>query len=526
MFSRLTIAQRLWAPTLGLAAMLLLAGSITTLRTQKLIEEAHRTQAAQLEKLELALLWRGSAVGGATPASSFEQRLRAHEPSAAELKALDAVRAAADAPAREAALDAVVTLQREQAQGLQKQAAEQRMRTVWGVLALMAFIVGVAALGSLFLVRTVCRPLLALRALAERIGHGDLAVDVDTTRSDEIGDLQRSIAEMRDALRALVGSVQTSAEQIRLASSEVAAGNADLSTRTEGTAARLQQTAGSMAEVTEQVRRSSDAATQAHGLADGAAEVARRGGAVVQQVVQTMEQIQAGSRRIADITGVIDGIAFQTNILALNAAVEAARAGEQGRGFAVVAAEVRNLAGRSAEAAKEIKTLITNSVERVEQGTALVDEAGTTMAEVVSSIRRVTDIMGEISAASTEQSQGVAQIGEAVVQMDQVTQQNAALVEEMAAAAGSLKGQAQELVQTVAVFKLAQDPVRLQGTLAPYPPATLPSPPAVDTRPTPRSLTSLATIPKTGVAKIGNAVPAATHSQKPLQPRQDDWASF
>jgi methyl-accepting chemotaxis protein len=452
MFPRLTIAQRLWAPTLGLAAMLLLAGGITTVRTQKLIAEAHRAQSAQLEKLELALLWRGSAVGDAAPAATFEQKLRDHDPSPAELKALDAVAAAPAGAARVAALDAVVTLQREQAQGLQKQAAEQRMRTVWGVLALMGVIVSISALGSTFLVRTVCRPLQALRALAERIGHGDLAVEVDTTRTDEIGDVQRSIAEMRDALRELVGSMQASAEQIRLASTEVAAGNADLSTRTEGTAARLQQTAGSMSQVTDQVQRSSDAATQAHGLADGAAAVARRGGSVV---VQTMEQIQAGSKRIADITGVIDGIAFQTNILALNAAVEAARAGEQGRGFAVVAGEVRSLAQRAATAAREIKTLIGASAEGVASGSRLVGDAGSTMAEIVASVQRVCDIVGEISAAARAQSTGLAEVNGAVVQLDQMTQQNAALVEQSAAAAESLKEQARRLALAASRFRLA-----------------------------------------------------------------------
>jgi methyl-accepting chemotaxis protein len=455
MFPRLTIAQRLWAPTLGLAAMLLLAGGITTVRTQKLIAEAHRAQSAQLEKLELALLWRGSAVGDAAPAATFEQKLRDHDPSPAELKALDAVAAAPAGAARVAALDAVVTLQREQAQGLQKQAAEQRMRTVWGVLALMGVIVSISALGSTFLVRTVCRPLQALRALAERIGHGDLAVEVDTTRTDEIGDVQRSIAEMRDALRELVGSMQASAEQIRLASTEVAAGNADLSTRTEGTAARLQQTAGSMSQVTDQVQRSSDAATQAHGLADGAAAVARRGGSVVSEVVQTMEQIQAGSKRIADITGVIDGIAFQTNILALNAAVEAARAGEQGRGFAVVAGEVRSLAQRAATAAREIKTLIGASAEGVASGSRLVGDAGSTMAEIVASVQRVCDIVGEISAAARAQSTGLAEVNGAVVQLDQMTQQNAALVEQSAAAAESLKEQARRLALAASRFRLA-----------------------------------------------------------------------
>lgn len=238
------------------------------------------------------------------------------------------------------------------------------------------------------------------------------------------------------------------------ASAQIAQGNHDLSARTESQASALEQTASSMEELSATVRQNADNARQANQLAQNASTVAVEGGEVVGRVVDTMKGINESSRKISDIIGVIDGIAFQTNILALNAAVEAARAGEQGCGFAVVASEVRSLAGRSAEAAKEIKGLINDSVLRVEQGTALVDQAGVTMTEVVSSIRRVTDIMGVISAASNEQSLGVAQVGEAITQMDQATQQNAALVEEMAAAAGSLKSQAQELVQTVAVFKL------------------------------------------------------------------------
>ena len=249
-----------------------------------------------------------------------------------------------------------------------------------------------------------------------------------------------------------VSAVRAGASNIEVACSEIASGNQDLSARTEQTASNLQRTASSMEQLTSTVRQSADSARQANQLAMNASTVAVQGGEVVGQVVQTMKGINESSRKISDIISVIDGIAFQTNILALNAAVEAARAGEQGRGFAVVASEVRSLAGRSAEAAKEIKTLINASVERVEHGSALVDQAGATMLEVVSSIRRVTDIMGEISAASNEQATGVAQVGDAVMQMDQATQQNAALVEEMAAAASSLKAQAQDLVQTVAVF--------------------------------------------------------------------------
>ncbi len=250
-----------------------------------------------------------------------------------------------------------------------------------------------------------------------------------------------------------VSAVRSGAHGIDVACSEIASGNQDLSDRTEQTAGNLQRTSSSMAALTQTVRQSADSARQANQLAMNASTVAAQGGAVVAQVVQTMQGINESSRRISDIISVIDGIAFQTNILALNAAVEAARAGDQGRGFAVVASEVRSLAGRSAEAAKEIKTLINASVERVEQGSNLVGQAGTTMAEVVDSIRRVTDIMGEISSATAEQATGVAQVGEAVTEMDQATQQNAALVEEMAAAAASLKSQSQDLVQTFAVFQ-------------------------------------------------------------------------
>jgi methyl-accepting chemotaxis protein len=251
-----------------------------------------------------------------------------------------------------------------------------------------------------------------------------------------------------------VSNVRIGSEGVATASAEIAQGNNDLSARTEQQASSLEETAASMEELSATVKQNADSARQANQLAAQASTVAVQGGDVVGQVVETMKGINDSSRKISDIISVIDGIAFQTNILALNAAVEAARAGEQGRGFAVVASEVRSLAGRSAEAAKEIKNLINASVERVEQGTVLVDKAGVTMAEVVSAIRRVTDLMGEISAASNEQSAGVSQVGEAVISMDQVTQQNAALVEEMAAAASSLKSQANDLVQIVAVFDL------------------------------------------------------------------------
>ena len=291
-------------------------------------------------------------------------------------------------------------------------------------------------------------------ALAESVAKGDLSVDIQLREGDSTS-LLASLKTMRDGLSTVVSHVRQNAEDVAIASGQIAQGNLDLSQRTEEQASALEETAASMEQLTATVKQNAESARQASQLAMGASGVATQGGEVVSRVVDTMKRINDSSARIADIISVIDGIAFQTNILALNAAVEAARAGEQGRGFAVVASEVRTLAQRSANAAKEIKTLISASVERAEEGTRLVDQAGATMSEIVQSIRRVNDIVGEISSASTEQSAGIAQIGEAVAQLDQSTQQNAALVEEGSAAAEGLKSQAHKLVQTVATFRLA-----------------------------------------------------------------------
>jgi methyl-accepting chemotaxis protein len=292
-------------------------------------------------------------------------------------------------------------------------------------------------------------------AVAERVRDGDFTRPVVDAARDEFTPLMAALAAMQSALSNIVTVVRGNADSVATASAQIAQGNSDLSQRTEEQASALEETAASMEQLTTTVKQNADHASQANQLAQGASVVAQRGGEVVSQVVETMKGINASSQRIVDIIGTIDGIAFQTNILALNAAVEAARAGEQGRGFAVVAGEVRNLAQRSAEAAKEIKGLITDSVAQVEEGSALVDRAGTTMQEVVNAIRSVSDLVGEISSASVEQSSGVSQMGEAVSQMDQATQQNAALVEESAAAASSLKHQAEQLVHAVAVFRLS-----------------------------------------------------------------------
>ena len=375
---------------------------------------------------------------------------------------------------------------------------------------------------GLFIARTLNRTIsggVAYAAqLTRKVAQGDLSSRITPNTQDEIGQLLHAVLDMQNALTQLVTRVRLGSDSVSTASAEIAQGNHDLSARTESQASALQQTAASMEELSSTVKQNADNARQANQLAQSASTVAVQGGAVVAQVVDTMKGINDSARKIHDIISVIDGIAFQTNILALNAAVEAARAGEQGRGFAVVASEVRSLAGRSAEAAKEIKALITDSVTRVGQGTALVDQAGSTMNEVVASIKRVTDIMGEISTASTEQSTGVAQVGEAITQMDQTTQQNAALVEEMAAAASSLKSQAQDLVQTVAVFKLA-------GGTSAASPARTPVAHTVARAPAPKpAAASPATRLPAPAARPTAPAPAA--APKSTGAADDDWESF
>ena len=321
-----------------------------------------------------------------------------------------------------------------------------------GIIALVVLVVAYR------LIRSITEPLHEANALAARIVAQDLSGHVDSDRHDEFGDLMRALGAMNMSLGNMVRQVRHTTDNIAVASAEIATGNNDLSHRTEQTSSDLQQTASAMDTLTHTLRQSADSARQASGLAASASDVAQRGGQMVQQVVNTMHDINVSSKRISDIIGVIDGIAFQTNILALNAAVEAARAGEQGRGFAVVAAEVRSLAQRSAQAAREIKDLINVSVSNVESGARLVADAGTTMEDIVQSVRKVADIINEITVSATEQSAGISEVNQSVANLDQMTQQNAALVEESAAAATSLQEQADTMARTMSAFKVPNAP--------------------------------------------------------------------
>ena len=361
------------------------------------------------------------------------------------------------------------------------------------------------------LTRSISRPLAQAVSVAQSVQAGDLGSHIEVNSKDELGQLMAALKGMNESLVAIVGEVRHGTDTIAVASDEIKRGNMDLSNRTEQQASSLQETASAMEQLTATVKQTADNAREARRLADNASQVAAKGGAAVGRVVETMHSISASSHKIVDIISVIDGIAFQTNILALNAAVEAARAGEQGRGFAVVASEVRTLAQRSASAAKEIKALIDDSVARVDNGSRLVEQAGSTMSEVVASVRRVTDVVAEISAASHEQSDGIEQINQAIVQMDEVTQQNAALVEQAAAAAQSLQEQSVRLSETVGVFKLSSnDAPRAQATRKPLAPR-----PATTARPaakTGQAAAPAATSPAAATAATATppALPAAS----------------
>ena len=378
-------------------------------------------------------------------------------------------------------INALIQLQLDVAKNEYEQSQRTYHLVLTGCIAAVLFGLALATLIGMWLIRAISRPLNAAVKIADGIAAGDLTQRIEVRSGDETGRLMQALKGMNDSLGRIVGEVRVGTDTIATASSQIAAGNLDLSSRTEEQASALEETASSMEELTSTVKQNGDNARQANQLAASASEVALKGGAVVSQVVGTMGSINESAKKIVDIIGVIDGIAFQTNILALNAAVEAARAGEQGRGFAVVASEVRSLAQRSAAAAKEIKTLIGDSVEKVDAGSKLVNEAGTTMDEIVASVKRVTDIMSEITAASREQEAGIGQINQAIAEMDTVTQQNAALVEEAAAAAESLQDQAGNLAEVVSIFKLDG----MQSTVVT--PITR-SRPATSTRVTPRPI--------------------------------------
>ncbi|WP_219117695.1 methyl-accepting chemotaxis protein [Janthinobacterium sp. UMAB-56] len=380
-------------------------------------------------------------------------------------------------------------------------AASARWISIGLAVAVTALVAGM----GLLLARRIAASLASAIDVARTIAGGDLSVQAEASSNDEVGQLMTALAEMSESLVRIVAEVRSGTDTISTASSEIAAGNLDLSARTEQQAGSLEETASAMEELTATVRQNADNARQAQQMAISASDKAQRGGQVMGDVIRTMQAIDSSSNKIADIIGVIDGIAFQTNILALNAAVEAARAGEQGRGFAVVATEVRNLAHRSAAAAKEIKVLISDSVQQVEQGGKLVQQAGATMTEVVDTVRSVTDIVNEISAASVEQSTGIEEINRAITQMDEVTQQNAALVEEAAAASQSLQEQAGNLAGVVATFKLAQGP----AGAAPRAPAA-----------------SRPTQPKTTLKLVATRPAAQASSKAPAAADAGDWEVF
>jgi methyl-accepting chemotaxis protein len=391
------------------------------------------------------------------------------------------------------------------------EAAQMRLLAI--AFACAAVIVVLGILLAMYLITAITKPLAHAVKVTEAIASGDLTVTVIVRRTDEFGSLLRATASMAERLRGLISEVRSSVESVSAASGEIASGNTDLSARTEQMAANLEQTAASLEEFTSTVGQSADTATQANQLVSKAAASAQEGGNVVQQVIESMKLITDASTKINDIIGVIDGIAFQTNILALNAAVEAARAGEQGRGFAVVAGEVRSLAQRSAEAAKEIKGLIGNSVDAVQMGSIQVAQAGKSMGEIVSGVRRVSDLIGEITAAAAEQRDGIKQVNQAVSNLDQVTQQNAALVEESGAAASSLRDQARRLAEVISVFKVQQQ--ALAGAQA-VPPARA----AASSASKPRPAATSAPAPRTAPRQLGNSSSAGKVEEK------DGWGLF
>ena len=585
---QLRMAHKLWAAVIAIVIALVAVVGFSGYRTSKSQAQAEASARIMNAKIEAALRWVGLTETNAArtlalvvskeaelaaqfkeaiPATSaqiteIQKNIEAMQPSEADKAQLAKIAAArkamlelrteatrlkdagqtteASALVRQSYQPAVavyvqtlrdfVDLQKKQADERAQEIAANRLLTVKIAAVVVGALILAIVVGAVFLIGSIERPLAQAQALAERIAGGDLSEQQNVTRGDEFGALLRALYTMSASLARMVAQVRQSTDSIATASAEIATGNHDLSARTEQTSSNLQETAAAMEQFSSTLQHSASSARQASSLAASASDVARRGGEVVGQVVTTMQDIHHSSQKIADIIGVIDGIAFQTNILALNAAVEAARAGEQGRGFAVVAGEVRSLAGRSAEAAKEIKQLISASVERVDSGSRLVESAGSTMQEVVQAVQRVTDMIGEITAASTEQSTGVAQVNQAVGQLDQMTQQNAALVEQSAAAAQSLREQAEQLAQAVAVFKVAAG---AQMAFAAPRAAAAPRPAPV-ARPTAARPAVASSAPKKSKNPSLAATPSAAPSAAPLAAPKiaakatddGDWESF
>ena len=579
-FNHFSVGRKLWALVLGLTlALLVLMGGLLS-HLLDLNDEATHTAQLSEERITLAVRWRGMValdvhrivvqMGTSDAAlaerlqkesntqaitelqskvtalvSSTEGKAQLDRIGAARSQALEVIRQAAalrsqgDVSAATALvndklqplvkayvgeLDNFIQLQERRRDEAAQRTQAQRQRALWISLAVCVVVVLGALALSGWLVNSLTEPLQRAVGLAEAIQDGDLTQDVHDDRGDELGHLLRALSAMGAKLRTVVGEVRMGVESVSAAAGQIATGNHDLSARTEQTAANLEETAASMEELTATVTQSADTARQANQLAAQAAQAAQHGGEVVGQVVASMEHITESSRKIGDIIGVIDGIAFQTNILALNAAVEAARAGEQGRGFAVEAGEVRSLAQRSAEAAKEIKGLITTSVQNVEQGSQQVGQAGQSMGEIVESVRRVSDLIGEITASTTEQRDGIGQVNQAVANLDQMTQQNAALVEQASAAAASMSEQAQRLAQVVSVFNVgayasqAAAPARSNAR-----PAHAPAPRPVAAKPAHKPLPKPAAKAAPAPAAARIAAPA-----KPATPAadKDDWESF
>jgi len=599
----LSISKRLWLPNLVVVGVILVLAAAIALRTRTQVEATQAAQLTQLKKIEAATQWAGLTEANANRA--LAAMMSADTQLAGKLKAdMDSTSARVSElqktidglitqPEEKAALARVaetrkayvelrqqvltrlgdgaatddqvqavrakltayvqaqrdfVALQNAQAAQQSTAAADQRMATVYTVIAVLMALCAMLLASTAASVRAIVVPLRTARNATDRIAGGDLSGQIGSDRGDEIGELMSGLDRMTASLRQLVTEVRSGAASMQIASSEIASGNADLSTRTEQTASSLQATAGSMSQLTVTVQQSADAAAQANQLASSAADTAARGGEVVSQVVTNMENIAASSRKIGDIIGVIDGIAFQTNILALNAAVEAARAGEQGRGFAVVAGEVRALAQRSAGAAREIKSLIGASMDTVEQGSRLVQDAGVTMTDLVASVRRVTDIIGEISASAREQNEGIRQVNQSVTRLDEMTQQNAALVEESAAAADSMREQAQRLNQLVLKFEVdardgfsAAAPKAALAPLSPVPAAPAPHKAAMPA-PKPQPAPAAHVSPSVGSAhakapatvkpappapkSVSAAAPAAMPAAAATAAASDDWETF